>query len=359
MKLRFLAAALACLAAWSSPAPACSTFAIHDKGVHLFGQNYDWMVPDGMLMVNQRGVAKEGMQQGLTPRWVAKYGSVSVNQYGKEQPIGGMNEAGLVIAVMWLNETEYPAPDKRPAIGPLQWVQYQLDTASTVDDVLATDSRMRIASEQGAKVHFLVSDKTGGTAAIEFLAGKMVVHRGQDMPTCVLTNDTYESSAAYLKQRTGFGGTLPIPDGPGSLDRFGRAARQLAASPGKMDAIKSDQVPFPFTLLENLAQPGFTKWTIVYDQSGQRITFHTASAPEQRWVDFKSLDFKCGKPAKAIDINKGTGDLAPQLVDYTTEANAALLRSSVAATPFLKDMKPETVEMMAKVPAMFPCVGEE
>ena len=35
---------------------ACTTFCLKNKGEVLFGKNYDWMVGDGLVFVNKRGV---------------------------------------------------------------------------------------------------------------------------------------------------------------------------------------------------------------------------------------------------------------------------------------------------------------
>src|SRR5262245_47917867 len=102
---------------------ACTTFCLKSKGEVLFGKNYDWMIGDGMLFVNKRGVSKTAQGDGPNPanpaKWVSKYGSVTFNQYGRENPSGGMNEAGLVIELMWLDDTEWPKEDARPALGTL------------------------------------------------------------------------------------------------------------------------------------------------------------------------------------------------------------------------------------------------
>src|ERR1700755_3020224 len=87
---------------------ACTTFCLKNKGEVLFGKNYDWNIGDGLIFVNKRGVSKEGAADKNAARWVSKYGSVTFNQYGRENPSGGMNEAGLVIELMWLEWTKYP-----------------------------------------------------------------------------------------------------------------------------------------------------------------------------------------------------------------------------------------------------------
>ncbi len=91
------------------------------------------------MMVNARGMAKRSFGQDASKAlaWVAAYGSITFNQFGKGIPHGGMNEKGLVVELMWLNETVYPGADKRAALNELQWIQYQLDNCANIDEVIA------------------------------------------------------------------------------------------------------------------------------------------------------------------------------------------------------------------------------
>src|SRR5215213_2632705 len=129
-------------------ATACSTFFINHNGQMVFGRNYDWVAGTGMVCTNHRGLAKTSfaVSDGSSISWTSKYGSLTFNQYGKEFPTGGMNEKGLVVELMWLDETSYPKADSRPAISVLQWIQYQLDNCAYVNEVLATDKALRISS---------------------------------------------------------------------------------------------------------------------------------------------------------------------------------------------------------------------
>ena len=147
---------------------ACTTFCLKNNGEVLFGKNYDWMIGDGMVFVNKRGVEKSAMTTGgeAPARWISKYGNVTFNQYGKDNPSGGMNEAGLVIELMWLEDTQYPKPDSRPVIGVLEWIQYQLDISGNVREVIKNTEAVRIASS--VKLHYLVNDKAGNSATVEF-----------------------------------------------------------------------------------------------------------------------------------------------------------------------------------------------
>ena len=212
------------------------------------------------MIVNKRDVTKTAILDERPATWTSKYGSVTFNQYGREFPCGGINEAGLVVEVMWLEAAEYPAPDSRFGLTNLQWIQYQLDNHSTVEEVLASDAKFRIRFDGVSKVHYLVCDAAGECASIEFLAGKLVSHTADTPPVKVLTNSTYASSLEFLKQHQGFGGVLPIGHSQDSLDRFVRAADMLA----RFDAHDAESaIEYGFTILAEVAQGDWTKWSIV------------------------------------------------------------------------------------------------
>ena len=93
---------------------------------------------------------------------------VLVNEAGTvlgEHPVEGpgVNEAGLVMSTMSLNQTQLPRPDARPVLDSGNWIQYLLDTCATVDEVLATDDVVRNLTVD----HYLVADRSGGSAVIE------------------------------------------------------------------------------------------------------------------------------------------------------------------------------------------------
>jgi len=334
----------------AGPAAACSTFCLDAAGAGgpVFGKNYDWDVPDGMVVVNKRNVSKTGLTLDNPARWTSKYGSVTFNQYGREMPCGGMNEAGLVIELMWLEETEYPPADDRPSLENLQWIQYHLDRSATVAEVIAGEADVRIAHDQQALVHFLVADRSGSCAAIEFIAGEMTVHTGESMAAPVLTNDTYENSVAFLETHDGFGGAAPIPSSRRSLDRFVRAA--AAVSEFDLEA-GDDAVEFAFGVLASVAQGEYTQWSIVYHMAGMRVSFRTKGNPGTRSVDLNRLDFDCDTPVRIIDINADlSGDVTDLLQTYTFEANRALVDSAFAKTSFLAQTPKSVLDFLAHYP---------
>jgi choloylglycine hydrolase len=127
----------------------CTTFCIDNGDQVLFGKNFDWIGGEGLLIVNKQGVSKTALvnpeETGVSQpaSWTSQYGSVTFTHLARDLPFGGINEAGLVVELMMLVETEYPEEDSRPYIGSLQWIQYQLDNFSMVEQVIASDSQVK------------------------------------------------------------------------------------------------------------------------------------------------------------------------------------------------------------------------
>ncbi len=350
-----LASALACAAALTllpSPARACSAFCMKDGPRILFGKNYDWHLSEGLLVVNQRHVEKlaERTRSGPPARWTSRFGSVTFNQYGREFPSGGMNEAGLVVELMWLDGSRYPEPDSRGALGCLQWIQYQLDTAGTVQEVLDSDSRVRIDST--TPLHYLIADKTGQVAAVEFLNGRLVVHTGKDLPVPALTNSPYASSVGYLDRLRSEGRSAAA--GPGSLDRFARIAERAQEFRRNRG---SNAVDYAFETLSRVAQGGLTQWSIVYELDTLRVSFKTSRNSAVRSLALSDLDFHCGKPVAVMDLHHGAaGDIRPLLRPYTAAVNLELVRASFAKTSFLTETPDAVLNRRAAYPETTRCL---
>jgi len=253
------------------------------------------------------------------PLPASKYGSVTFNQFGREMPFGGMNEAGLVIENMWLDDTLFPAVDARPEVNMLQWIQYQLDNYSSVKEVIESDKKIRLENTPArARIHYLICDARGNSAAIEFLNGSMQVHRGKDFPYHALANTTYEKSAAALRDdasRIEVGKPLAHTD---SISRFCRAAGRVKAF--ELSKNPTQDVAYAFETLNQVRQGDYTVWQIVYDISSRQIYFHTRNNTRDHRIDLKSLDFGCNRPVEFADIQSDASAL--EVVEFHKLAEA-------------------------------------
>jgi len=300
---------------------ACTTFFINRNGQMVFGRNYDWITDAGMVCTNLKGLSKTSMktENGETISWVSKFGSITFNQYGKEFPTGGMNEKGLVVELMWLDETVYPAADNRPAIGVLQWIQYQLDNNSTIEEIIATDKKLRISPIGNTPLHYLVADANGNAATVEFLNGKMIVHKGNDLSLPVLTNNIYDESVKAYKSSS--------INGNNSLERFGQACSMIQ----KLNAgsITTPLIDYSFDILGEVAQGDFTKWSIVYDITNKTIQFRTNRFKQIKTFNFSAFDFNCTSTAKVWDMNQaGSGNINRLFENFTPAINKKIVETA-------------------------------
>ena len=117
-----------------------------------------------------------------------------------------MNEKGLFVAILLLEKTKWPAPDSRPSISAGQWIQYQLDNSSNVQEVIGNDKHIQIiGGSPGRPVdmsgfHFMACDRSGECVTVEGINGKMVYHTQKNLPVRVLTNTPYAESINSLNQ---------------------------------------------------------------------------------------------------------------------------------------------------------------
>ena len=331
---------------------ACTTFCFQYKGDWIYGRNYDWSIEHGMIVVNKRGVAKVAFTESNQAQWISKYGSVTFNQYGRELPLGGMNEAGLVIECMWLQQTEYPHSDSRSEMIELQWIQYQLDNHATVDEVIASDKRVKISVRNPQPLHFLVCDRKGRSVAIEFLGGKMKAYTKDDLPATALTNNTYSYSLGLLKLSRGDENSAAFKDANYSVKRFVWAAKGVKSWDPKTSG---SAVDYAFKILDKVAVD-LTMFRIVYDVKNGRIYFRTKSNPEICFLEFKKFDFSCKSPVKIYDMSvKNKGNVTKLFSDYTYEANYNLILKSFKGTGFLKNTPEQILQMIARYPDSLQC----
>jgi penicillin V acylase-like amidase (Ntn superfamily) len=352
--MKFLALLATLLFLNAAHAPACSTFSVMVGSKLIVGKNYDWHQDQGFLIVNKRGVAKSALSllTGDRPiQWQSRFGSITLNQYGRELPNSGMNESGLVVEVMVLDESEFPNADGTPSINESQWVQYLLDQAETVPEAIALARQVRIAQVQ-IPLHYLVCDASGRCAAFEYLSGELEIRTDEQLAHAVLTNNNYRQSLDFLGRHRGFGGTRAIPSGSSSLNRFVRLAdqkRQIETRPDQATEI----VSAGFSALATVADSS-TQWRVVYHISEKQIYFFTQAQNSIKRVPLSSFDYSCVEPVMMLNMASGQGgEVSEQFINYRADLNEELVRSSLSwLTP------QRIINAAIGLPDSTRCVGE-
>jgi len=351
-QLRLVGALLALALPALAPADAraCTAFLLEQGDEVVVAKSYDWDQGAALLIWNKRGVAKASVPLPTLSRplqWYSRYASLTFNQYGRELPVGGMNEAGLVVETLWLESGRNEPRDDRPALNELQWVQWVLDSFARVEEVVAAAPGVRIERVYG-KGHYLVCDRSARCAVFELLAGRLEIRAGEALPVRALTNHTYDESLAFLRGHRGFGGERPIPTGDRSLERFARTAAGVARPAGREPAVAR-----AFGLLDAVSLGDYSKWNLVYLPRAGRVVFRTSSHRPAREVELARLDPACETPARMLDIQAELeGEVSDRFRDWTQAANRDLLRTTLRDLP----LPPGLGELLSAFPAALPCL---
>lgn len=287
---------------------ACSAFFFNGEN-KILAKNFDWGFGQGYLIKNIRGQQKfaYGFRGENVAKWISKFGSVTFNQIGKEFPYGGMNEKGLVIEQLWLSNSEYQE-NKNKIISELEWIQYQLDNYSSVDEVIRNIASLTI--KPNATVHFILADKSGVSAVIDFINGKSKIDRQQNKFQ-VITNETSEDSKKYFESSK----NIDL-NSRNAFDRYCILKNSLnvdnldiSNSFTKLDSVKENQ--------ENYK----TYWSIVYDINN--LTFYYKSFNNQKIKKVSLSDFDFDKNSRIEFSFVNSNDSNFQF--YTKEDNKKLL----------------------------------
>ncbi|MDZ4731653.1 MAG: linear amide C-N hydrolase [Xanthomonadales bacterium] len=311
---------------------ACSTFVVRTGQGTLFGRNTDGDSVPGQLVVNKRGVHKQSLPWGFAgpsfstdekASWISRYGSLTFTHFGREFPDGGVNEAGLIVEEMTLGDTEYAKSDSAPTVSVQQWIQYQLDKHATVKEVLEGIADFNL---RGWPWHFMIADREGQCAIVEFHDGSPQIGRGTMQNGCVLTNDRLTTSTEQLKLSRSVAPPKGLTEGSGSIARFIRINNMLADA---VPASFPERRDYAFEVLTDVAQGDSTFRTIVYDLGAMKVYFRSVQHPEIKEISLGGLDFSAETPALTLDIEtSGPGDVTSSFRNYDAKTNQQIVEGA-------------------------------
>lgn len=329
-----------------SHAFACTAFHLPLSGV--VAKSFDWSRGTGHVIVNARGLQKKALAFGNeTPAtWSSKYSSVTFNHVAKEFPLSGINETGLVAEILWLDETEYQRPSSTPAIFELQWIQWALDQYSSIDEVIANLSKVRVQPTVAA-VHFFMCDASRRCATVEWLKGQTVIHAQgisniPDLKYPLLTNDTVDKSVSYLQQFSGFGGTKSLPESTSmtSLDRYVRTVSNNSREP----IMSMPAYSFALINLQKVWNVE-TRWNLIYDFPHGTVHYRSDKQRITKSFDLPSLWRDCSQPTLYADIYAEDRSSYPDFKPFDPAENLKITQLSLE--DFAEQLPPHAAETIA------------
>ncbi|WP_292533322.1 linear amide C-N hydrolase [Methylocystis sp.] len=319
MRKFFASWLLACvgLTLMSAGAQACTRvlYQSADKD-YIVGRTMDWDVdPRTNLWSFPRGMARDGGVGPGSIKWTSKQGSLIADFYDAATA-EGVNEAGLVVSLLYLAEADYgdPKASRKPLLSVGGWAQYVLDNFASVAEAVKALQKEPFAIVApdlpgGVKAasHMALADGSGDSAILEYLGGKLIIHHNRKY-TVMTNSPPFDQQLALNTYWVEIGGSNFLPGTQRASDRFARASWNLNATPevaGRRLAIAS-----VFSIIRNVSVPlgiatpqepniASTRWRSVTDIKDRLYYFEPTLNPAIFWVDVTKLKLEPGeKPAK-------------------------------------------------------------
>lgn len=238
----------------------CSVLSAQDAvGSHLWGRNYDWT---GSVPIIVRHIPAEGYTSLSTCDFQNITGNAATLPEGMMNkmlaiaalyvPLDGVNEAGLCVADLEVNEGGMPDPDtEKPDLTVTTAIRLLLDRAATVDEALALLEQYDIHPSGGISHHLAISDASGASVSVEFTEDGFTA-----VPTQAVTNFNLANGDTAA-------------GGESAQARYETLASLLGQGVTAPDQVRD--------VLSAVSQPDgqwITQWSMVYDQSEPYVTWY-------------------------------------------------------------------------------------
>jgi len=291
---------------------ACTIFSLIDSNTNVVGKSNAWGLKQGYLIVNNRNIKKVGFVIGKDNliKWTSQYGSVTFNQISQEMPNGGINEKGLVVEIL-SSSAKYPEKDKRKAINESQWIQFQLDNYENVDQVIASETILRI-HRAASNMHYFICDRFGNRATIDFKNGLFKVYKNKELIIPVLTNTPYEF---LVRPDTSIGAKRSLNE---SKLRF-NIAKELITK--RQELGQGFNEAFAWEII-NKCKQDINNYNVVYNLKEMTISFNDPINNDIKIIDIRSINFDCSSNTKSISFTFSKPGKVNEFFDtYTSDLN--------------------------------------
>lgn len=241
---------------------ACSVISAKNaKGNHIWGRNFDW---SGSVPI----IVRCTLENGYSSISVCDFRNINPDTSALPQgtvnsmlaiaslyvPMDGINEAGLCVADLEVNEGGMVTVDtEKPNLTVTTALRLVLNKAATVDEAVALIKQYDIFASGGISHHIALSDANGKSVVLEFINGEIV-----EVATNFVTN--FNMAAGD----TGAGGES-------SKQRYEALSRIYSENNGALD-----MSVLKHTLMQT-AQAGekqSTQWSVLYDSDSMAVDFY-------------------------------------------------------------------------------------
>lgn len=247
-------------------APACSTISARNPdGAHVWGRNFDWT---GSVPILVKSVPEEGYAslsscdfRNITGSPITVPEGIAYKMLAIAAlyvPMDGINEAGLCVADLEVNEGGMLAVNtEKPDLTITTAIRLLLNKAATVEEAIELLERYDLHASGGISHHLALSDATGASVVLEFVDGELVVVETNAVTNFNLANGDPSAGGESAKQRyEALCALYEEQEGTLTGEQVKQALAQVAQTEGKWT----------------------TQWSIVYEQSALTADYYFGGA---------------------------------------------------------------------------------
>jgi hypothetical protein len=251
----------------------CTLFtSLADEDNRLYGRNFDWEYSPMLLLFTDppEGYASVSVVDlaylGFSDKDITRIDELPLAERtplldAPWWPFDGMNDQGLVIGMAAVPSGNMPIDPEKEMIDSLEIMREVLDNASNVDEAVEIFTQYNINMEGGPDLHYLISDRSGKAALIEFFMAEMNI---------IWNDQPYHMATNFL--------CSAVRENPeGRCWRYDKVANRLELLGG---SLLPDEA---ISLLNDVAQPN-TQWSVVYGISSGEVLLAIRQAYDQLYT---------------------------------------------------------------------------
>jgi hypothetical protein len=242
------------------PSWGCSLFAVFGDSERMwFGRNFDWDFSPGLLLFTHPpgGYASVSM----VDLYYLGYGGEQA--YGLTDlpleaqaglldapfiPFDGMNETGLAVGMAAVPPGDMEEDPSKETIDSVMVIRKILDGAANIQEAVDIIKSYNIDMGSGPPLHYLIADRSGKSALVEFSQGEMIV---------IYNSEAWQPTTNFLMSEA--------EENPErQCWRYELISQRLEENKGKL----SDQQAMG--ILKEVAQES-TQWSVVYGMTSGEI----------------------------------------------------------------------------------------
>lgn len=332
MKIKHLLLIVAIMSEGAFRAIACTGIALTSKdGSYIQSRTIEWA--ESALLSEYVIIPRGESLRSFTPTgtnglsFSSKYGVVGLSVVQKEFVAEGINSAGLSAGLFFFpgygSYLPYDSLQNNRTVVDLQLVMWMLSQFSTIDEVKAAISSIRVVGlEKSSVVHWRIGEPSGRQVVLEIVNGEPHFYENE---VGVLTNapgfewqltnlNNYVNllpgtapdqklSGITLRSFGDNSGFLGMPGDATPPSRFVRAAFYRASAPQQATAFGTIQQCFhllnnfdiPIGIDHSKGEspdiPSATQWTSAIDLTHRIVYYKTAYNNTIRCIDLSEIDF--------------------------------------------------------------------